>query len=237
MKIRFIYYVDSQLTWSYIINLVKTLRLIITLVAVFWALHGGTLPAQQSDVSGRITSGPTVSLLSVAVDDFRLAEDFVGAVDTAFADSLQSILVDDLIFALYFNIIEPDSAFLADFAEGEMNFEDWIYIGAQMLIEGRLTKNENMYTLNLNVVDIFRNKLVYNNQFLGSATEYRYMAHRAAADLLLNLTGEEGAFFSKIAYSTAVGELGDNREIYVCDFDGSNSTRITDNSGLDHKRV
>ncbi len=174
--------------------------------------------AQKTDVSGVIIKGPAISLVTLAINPFELDQGFDSA-DSAIADSLRRILERDLLFTLYFNIVRPDSAFLHDFARGHMSLDDWIYVGAQMLIDCRLTKNESMLAMNVEVVDVMRNRLVYSHEFLGEPGRFRYLAHRVADDLLYTLTGERGVFFSKIAY---VVKSGNNSEIYVCDFDGYN---------------
>lgn len=185
---------------------------------------------QKTEVKGVITTGPTISLITVALEDFRLADSLASFDDSLIADNIKQLLKDDLDFTLYFNVVDPDSAFLDDLAGGQMSLDDWIYIGAQMLIKGRLNKHEGLLTLSLDVIDIFRNKMIYNNEFLGEKSAYRYIAHRAADDLLLNLTGERGVFDSKIVYSN---NNGINTDIYICDFDGFNPIRITTDPAID----
>lgn len=185
---------------------------------------------QKTEISGTIVAGPTISLISLAVDEFTLSDSMLSAIDSAFTTDLKTTLIEDLMFTLYFNVVIPDSAFLADFASGKMKLDDWIYLGAQMLVQGRIEKREGLYTIGIQVIDVFRNRMIYNNEFLGSAQNYRSLAHRIAADLLYNLTGEEGVFDTKIVYSA---EVNGNRDIYICDFDGYNSIRITNDPGLD----
>jgi TolB protein len=204
---------------------VKKPKYISILILIISLLLGSRANGQKIEVEGVILAGPTISLISVAVDKFKLNEDLNQAADSLFSSNLKSTLIDDLLFTLYFNVVEPDSAFIADFAKGQMKIDDWIYLGARMLISGRLKKQEDLYTLSLEVIDVQRNKLIYNNQFMGSAQNYRTMAHRMAADLLLNLTGEKGVFESKIAYSA---QIGNKHDIYICDFDGYNPVKITD---------
>jgi TolB protein len=209
--------------------LVRRVNCSIVFIACLVCLLTTETVAQQSDVRGVITTGPTISLITMALGDFALSNKLTDAADTNFADSLRSVLKDDLIFTLYFNVVEPDSVFLADFAGGKMSMDDWIYIGAQMLINGRLEKNEALYTFSIEVIDVFRDRLVYNNVFIGSISDYRKMAHNAAADLLFNLTGEKGVFYSKICYSARVDN---NQDIYVCNFDGSEIIKVTSEPAL-----
>lgn len=208
----------------------KTRIKILILIPVIAVLLISQVSAQKTDVHGVIIAGPTISLISLAVDDFKLSDSLASEVDLVFASDLKRILIDDLTFTLYFNVVSPDSAFLADFAKGEMKLDDWIYLGAQMLVSGRIRVQEGLYTVSIQVIDVFRNKMVYNNEFLGSAQNYRALSHRIAADLLFNLTGEEGVFDTKIVYSA---EVAGNRDIYICDFDGFNAIRITSESSLD----
>ncbi|OQX91406.1 MAG: hypothetical protein B6D58_08280 [candidate division Zixibacteria bacterium 4484_95] len=185
---------------------------------------------QRTEVKGVITTGPSISLITVALEDFRLTDSLSSFDDSLLASNLRQALKDDLIFTLYFNVVEPDSAFLVDLAGGQMSLDDWIYVGAQMLIKGRLSKHGELLTLNINVIDIFRNKMIYNNEFLGEKSAYRYIAHRTADDLLLNLTGERSVFNSKIVYSS---NDETNTDIYICDFDGFNPIRITTDPAID----
>ncbi len=204
-------------------------KILISLLALSLFHHSAAL-AQKTEIRGTIIAGPTISLISMAVDDFKQSDNMTSAVDTAFTNDLKNTLIDDLMFTLYFNVVVPDSSFLADFAKGDMKLDDWIYLGAQMLVRARIEKREELYTVGVQVVDVFRDKMVYNNEFLGSSQNYRALSHRIAADLLFNLTGEEGVFDTKIVYSA---EIDRNREIYVCDYDGYNPIKITDDPGLD----
>lgn len=198
----------------------KTILIAITLLIL---LYASNLFAQKTDISGRITKGKTTSLITVAVDKFMLDTSITSAADMAVADSLYNQLESDLEFTLYFNIVQPDSAFLVDIVGKPMSLDDWIYIGAQMLIKGRLSKHEGMFSLNLDVIETSRNKLIYSHEFLGEVSRYRYLAHKAADDLLQNLTGEKGVFFSKIVYSK---NDDSGARIFVCDFDGYNPIQI-----------
>jgi len=209
---------------------VKTsLKILVSLLALS-LFHQTAVYGQKTEIRGTIIAGPTISLISIAVDDFKQSDIMTSAVDTAFVNDLKSTLIDDLTFTLYFNVVVPDSAFLADFAKGDMKLDDWIYLGAQMLIQARVEKREELYTVGIQVVDVFRDKMVYNNEFLGSAQNYRALSHRIAGDLLYNLTGEEGVFDTKITYSA---DVAGNRDIYICDFDGYNPIRITNDPALD----
>jgi TolB protein len=203
-----------------IANMKKSILIAVSLLSL---LYTSNLLAQKTNVSGTISGGRTTSLITIGLDKFTLDSSITSAGDIATADSLHKVLRDDLEFTLYFNVVQPDSAFLVDIVGKPMSLDDWIYIGAQMLIKGRLSKHEGMYTLGLEVIETSRNTLTYSHEFLGEIGRYRYLAHKTADDLLQNLTGEKGVFFSKIVYSR---DDGKGAKIYVCDFDGFNPIQI-----------
>lgn len=203
--------------------------LAIPTLVVFFMPASDAAGQGRPEVGGTIVAGPTIELLSVAVEDFRMPSGFTTMEDSLLIRDLERTLREDLAFSLYFNLVQPDSSFLADFAKGKMSLDDWIYIGAQMLISGRVEKEQEGLVFTVDVTDVFRNKNIYNRDFIGTADRYRYLAHRAAADLLHSLTGEDGCYFSKLTYSS---DATGNAEIFICDFDGYAPLQITKNHSI-----
>jgi TolB protein len=207
-------------------NLVLTFTWLLCMTSLSYSQNKGNAP----EVSGTIVTGPTIQLLTVAIGDFRLPTGFVTPEDSVLAIEMKNVLRNDLAFSLYFNVVQPDSAFLADFAKGKMNLDDWIYLGAQMLISGRIEREADGMLFTADVTDIARNKNVYTHDFVGEPQNYRYIMHQAANDILYNLTGEEGAYFSKIVYAS---DASGHFEIWNCDFDGYAPTQITHDNNID----
>jgi len=183
----------------------------------------------RTEVGGVITTGPSVELMSLAIEDFRIPAGFQTMEDTLLVRDLQEALRFDLDFSPYFNLVKVDSGFLADFAQGGMKLDDWIYLGAQFLVSGRVEREGEGILFAVDVTDIFRNRNIYNRDFVGTVDRYRYLVHQAAADLLLHLTGEEGCYFSKIVFSS---DASGNREIYYCDFDGYAPVQVTNDKSI-----
>jgi len=194
----------------------------------------GIFAQSRPEVGGVITTGPAAELMSLAIEDFRIPSGFQTLEDSLLVKDLQDALRFDLDFSPYFNIVEADSAFLADFAKGKMKLDDWIYLGAQFLVSGRVEREGAGIIFAVDVTDIFRNRNIYNRDFVGSVDRYRYIVHQAADDLLLHLTGEKGCYFSKIVYSS---DATGNREIYMCDFDGYSPVRITESWSKDVDKI
>ena len=205
-------------------------RVITSLSLIIMSMSSILYAQGRSDIRTRITAGPTIELLSVAVENFRMPSGFASPDDSVLAVNMYGVLKSDLQFSLYFNVVEADSAFIADFAKGHMNLDDWIYLGAQMLISGRFEREGDGILVTADVTDIFRNKNVYSHDFVGEPQNYRYLMHRVASDILYNLTGEQGPFFSRMVYSSDAGGV---REIYVCDFDGYAPIQVTHDNSID----
>lgn len=190
---------------------------------------GSVFSQTRPEVGGTITIGPVTELLSIAVEDFQTPPGFVTPEDSMLVWDLNRILTDDLAFSLYFNVVEVDSSFLASFTDGKTSIDDWIYFGAQLLVSARIEREGDGLLFTVDVTDIFRNRNIYNRDFIGSIERYRYLAHDAAADILFNLTGEEGSYSSRIVYtSDATG----NFEINTCDFDGYAPLQITHDKSI-----
>jgi TolB protein len=186
---------------------------------------------KRTDVGGyRITTGPSVELVSIAIENFKMPTGFITTEDSVMASEMHQVLKDDLAFSLYFNVVQPDSAFLADFAKGKMDIDDWIYLGAQMLISGRIEKEGEGILFTASVTDVLRNKNAYSHDFIGQPQDYRYLMHKVARDILYNLTGEEGSYFSKISFAS---DASGASEIYTCDFDGYAPLQITHDKSID----
>jgi TolB protein len=223
----------NKLTSPYRVNIFATTMIrktsLTASLGVLFLMTGRGLSQTRPEVGGMITIGPSIELLSIAVEDFRMPSGFVTPEDSMLVWDLKEVLRDDLAFSLYFNVVEIDSLFLASFAQGEMSIDDWIYIGAQMLVSARIEREGDGLLFTVDVTDIFRNKNIYNRDFVGSVERYRYLAHDAAADILYNLTGEEGSYFSRIVYASDA--TGDS-EIYTCDFDGYAPIQITHDKSI-----
>ncbi len=221
------------LTWRGHLNILARVmpKIFLTISILFCFILPLKNVAAQSrpEVGGVITTGPSAELMSLAIEDFRIPSGFQTLEDSMLVKDLEDALRFDLDFTPYFNIVEVDSMFLADFAKGKMKLDDWIYLGAQFLVSGRVEREGDGILFAVDVTDIYRNRNIYNRDFVGTIDRYRYLAHRAAADLLINLTGEEGVYFSKIVYTSIASG---NREVYYCDFDGYSPVQVTNEKSI-----
>ena len=143
------------------------------------------------------------------------------------------LMAGSLDFTGYFKILDR-GAFLFDpqksgVAAADINFQNWTVVGAELLITGTFEQTGDNVTMELRLFDTIRSRQVLGKRYSGNAAETRKMILRFCAEVIYYLTGNKGIFNSKIAFvSTGSGK----KEIYTCDFDGYNPTRLTYNDSI-----
>jgi TolB protein len=143
------------------------------------------------------------------------------------------LMAASLDFTGYFKILDR-SAFLFDPQKsgggaGEINFQNWTVVGAELLITGTYEQTGDNVGLELRLFDTIRGRQALGKRYSGNVAETRKMVLRFCAEVIYYLTGNKGVFNSKIAFvSTGSGK----KEIYTCDFDGYNPTRLTYNDSI-----
>ncbi|MRR39411.1 Tol-Pal system beta propeller repeat protein TolB, partial [bacterium] len=151
-------------------------------------------------------------------DNARKAADFMAA---------------SLDFTGYFKILDR-AAFLFDPQKSgvgatDINFQNWTVVGAELLITGLFEQTGDTVSMELRLFDTVRGRQALGKRYAGNVSEIRKMVLRFCAEVIYYLTGNKGIFNSKIAFvSTGSGK----KEIYICDFDGYNPTRVTYNDSI-----
>jgi TolB protein len=148
-------------------------------------------------------------------------------------DKTTEILEQTLDFTSYFDIMDR-GAFLVDplrpaITEKDINFNNWVSVGAELLITGGMSQNGDMITMELRLFDTFKAKRLVGKRFEGALADRRKMILRFCSEVIYALTGSRGVFNSRIAF---VSTTSGNKEIYFCDFDGSNPAQYTYNGQI-----
>ena len=142
-------------------------------------------------------------------------------------------LSETLEFTGYFKLLDR-GAFLIDpdnppLITPKINFGNWVSIGAELLITGGLSVKENTVVMELRLFDTFKGKRLVGKKYEGPTGDLQKMIRRFCGEVIYHLTGNRGIFNSKIAFiSTGSG----NKEIFICDFDGSNIKQFTQNNRI-----
>jgi len=143
------------------------------------------------------------------------------------------LLSETLEFTGYFKMLDR-GAFLIDpdnppLITPKINFGNWVSIGAELLITGGLSVKENTVVMELRLFDTFKGKRLVGKKYEGPTGDLQKMLRRFCGEVIYHLTGNRGNFNSKIAF---IANGSGNKEIFICDFDGSNIKQFTQNNRI-----
>jgi len=143
-------------------------------------------------------------------------------------ESIADQVSDMLAFTGYFQLMDR-GAFLYDpktsgITQAEINFANWTTIGSELLITGGVTIDATNLTLELRLFDTVKATLLLGKRYSGQLDDQRAIVKRFCTEVIELLTKNKGIFNSQLAFvSNGTG----NKEIYVCEFDGSNVHQVT----------
>jgi TolB protein len=109
-----------------------------------------------------------------------------------------------------------------DYAE-PANLQDFRKAGIEYLVVGRLINRSSGYQAEFKLYNTADSQLLLNEAVTAPAKDQRFAAHHIADLVYEKLTGERGAFATRIAYVVA---SGNSRALKVADSDGLNAKTI-----------
>ena len=116
----------------------------------------------------------------------------------------------------------------------EVEFGDWRILGAANLVIGRVAEPQpGTYQITFRLFDVFRARQIAGFEFPAiTRGELRRVAHRISDIIYEALTGERGAFDTRIAYITERRDQDGGRHysLRIADSDGHNPFTILDSS-------
>lgn len=111
-----------------------------------------------------------------------------------------------------------------------VRFQDWRTLGVDNLVIGKVDAlGGGQYRVQFRVFDVFRGRQLTGYSLPASADNLRHVAHRIADIIYEKLTGEPGAFATRIAYVISESRNGQKQyQLQLADSDGYNpSTLLT----------
>lgn len=105
-----------------------------------------------------------------------------------------------------------------------VNFQNWRALGADNLVIGRVRQTSpGNYALQFQLFDVLRGQQLLGYSIPTTATNLRRAAHMAADMVYEQLTGERGAFATRIAFINATRTATESSYVlFVADADGEN---------------
>ncbi len=176
-------------------------------------------------------SDPFLNKIPVAVPVFQCltGEPAVKSV----AVEASNLVNEALAFTGYFKMIDRE-AFLEDsqtkgITGPNLNFDNWRDIGAELLITGGVSIEDDLLQIEFRLFDTFKSELLFGKRYKGRLDDQRKIVHRFCSEMVYRLTGKRGVFESMIAFvSTTTG----NKEIFTCEFDGYDVKQVTRTKSL-----
>ena len=160
--------------------------------------------------------------LPIAVVPFGAAGGTAPSVDVA------EVVAADLKRSGRFAPMERDDMLSKPVESSQVNFRDWRLGSVDSLVIGKVTPMGAGYVVQFQLFDVFRGVQLAGYSVRSDANGLRFAAHQIADIIYETLTGEPGAFATRIAYVT-VEQQGPGKQRYtleLADSDGFNPRRI-----------
>ncbi|HPE81563.1 MAG TPA: Tol-Pal system beta propeller repeat protein TolB [Gammaproteobacteria bacterium] len=187
------------------------------------------VPAQASTLTIEITQG-LEGALPIAVVPFAWRGDAAAPP----AHEVGGVVSADLQRSGRFKPL-PTSQMLARPTRGEeVDFRDWRALNVENLVVGEVTPNgPGGYLVKFYLYDVFRGEQVTGYSLPTTARDLRATAHHIADIIYETLTGQPGAFATRIAYVTSERSGKDKKEtveLRIADADGYGPQTIVSSS-------
>ena len=143
-------------------------------------------------------------------------------------EDVAAIIASDLKRSGRFKPLATADMLARPHSKAEVDFRDWRALKQESLVVGQVSATGSGYQIQFELFDVFRGEQLAGYQFTTSARDVRPTAHHIADLIYEALTGERGAFATRIAYITGM-RSADGKErvaLQVSDSDGFNPQTI-----------
>ena len=195
--------------------MVKNLRFLLFLSVLL------LVPAlSQAQIVLPPVTSPTITKVSIVIPDLRN----VGG-ENSRADEFVQVLRNDLQNAALFDVRDEKIQVAED---GTVNLQKLFEKQIDFAISGQYKTEGQNLTIAVRAFDVNQEKALLGKTYTVSPGKVREAAHRFADEVMKDLTGIEGFFTSKLI----VVQGTKKRNLYIMDYDGYNSSRLTDHNSL-----
>jgi TolB protein len=158
------------------------------------------------------------------------------------AKTIGQVLWDDLAFEREFYLIPRDTYATVPAARtsDQIPFSAWRELGADAVVFGTVQRTGNNVHLELRLFNVRTQQSVFSKEYTGTQANPRLYAHTISDEIHQQQRALRGVARTKLAFSSdrnrerMVGtvENRDVKEVYISDYDGANTRRITTNRQL-----
>ena len=181
-----------------------------------------TVQSARAELLVEITKGAE-GAVPIAVVPFEL----IG--NAAKLTNISDVVAADLKRSGKFTPIEKDKLIAKPQDLEDVNYKLWRVAGIDHLVIGKLNViKPNQYEISFRLIDVFKGTQVLGYQFSANDHSLRSIGHHISDLIYEKITGQKGAFDTKIAYITAERKQGmqPSYKLQVADIDGFNSQTV-----------
>ncbi|MGF1694668.1 Tol-Pal system beta propeller repeat protein TolB [Vibrio kyushuensis] len=168
--------------------------------------------------------------------------------DKPLPHDVSAVIASDLQRSGKFSPVATSNMPQTPYSESEINFDAWTGLGVDSLLTGTISKGEgDNYIVNYQLVDVIRGQLtqgqskalssdgqlvlskdhvLFNKKATVPGHRLREYAHRISDLVYKELTGERGAFLTRIAYVVVQDKDPYPYQLRVADYDGYNERLV-----------
>ncbi|WP_282437130.1 Tol-Pal system beta propeller repeat protein TolB [Vibrio amylolyticus] len=168
--------------------------------------------------------------------------------DKPLPHDVSAVIASDLQRSGKFSPVATSNMPQTPYSESEINFDAWSGVGVDSLLTGTISKGEgDNYIVNYQLVDVIRGQLtqgqsralssdgqlvlskdhvLFNKKATVPGHRLREYAHRISDLVYKELTGERGAFLTRIAYVVVQDKDPYPYQLRVADYDGYNERLV-----------
>ncbi len=175
-------------------------------------------PVAQAVLKIEITEG-FEGALPIAVIPFQWSGS-----DKVVNGDISAIVVSDLARSGKFSPVAEKDLIARPQSLAEVHYKTWRIAGMDHIVIGNVTKKANgNYQVQFRLIDIVKAKQVLGYSFNATDKTLRDIAHQISDYIFTHITGQPGAFATRIAYVTVKRGSGDSSfRLQVSDTDGYN---------------
>lgn len=142
-------------------------------------------------------------------------------------DTVSDIVAMDLARSGRFSVIPKENYLSSPHTNEQVVFKDWRISKAEALVIGTVRQEGQRYEVTFRLYDVFRQQQLAGYRYTVEAKVLRTVAHQVADIIYEKLTGERGAFNTRIAYVTREDSPeGLVYRLQVADSDGHNANTV-----------
>lgn len=141
-----------------------------------------------------------------------------------YKDAIHEIVINDLKSSGLFRVLDTRGMPNLPTAPSQIRYSEWTGLQAHAMAIGQVQADgAGNYNVTVQLMDVYRQSQLLQMQYTIKPAQLRLTAHKIADAIYQKLTGQMGAFSSRIAY---VSKVGKRYTVQVSDADGYNAQTV-----------